>query len=74
MLFAGFFVTPELIPSWLRWAQYLCTLYYAVRLLLLEEFGGCASDGQGPCITLLDNTETDSENKWWYWLVLALLF
>ena len=26
MLFAGFFVTPELIPEWLRWARYLCTL------------------------------------------------
>ena len=23
MLFAGFFVRPELIPTWLRWAQYL---------------------------------------------------
>lgn len=22
MLFAGFFVTPSLIPVWLRWAQY----------------------------------------------------
>lgn len=26
MLFAGFFVAPELIPVWLRWAQYLCSL------------------------------------------------
>lgn len=26
MLFAGFFVTPSLIPVWLRWARYLCTL------------------------------------------------
>ena len=28
MLFAGFFVVPELIPVWLRWARYLCTLTY----------------------------------------------
>lgn len=26
MLFAGFFVRPGLIPVWLRWARYLCTL------------------------------------------------
>ena len=36
MLFAGFFVTPDLIPVWLRWAQYLCSLTYRVRLCWLR--------------------------------------
>ena len=39
LLFAGFFVRTELIPAWLRWAQYLCSLTYGVRLALLAEFG-----------------------------------
>lgn len=39
LLFAGFFVRTELIPVWLRWAQYLCSLTYGVRLALLSEFG-----------------------------------
>lgn len=39
LLFAGFFVRTELIPVWLRWAQYLCSLTYGVRLALLAEFG-----------------------------------
>merc|ERR1712032_1477274 len=28
LLFAGFFVRSDLIPGWLRWAQYLCSLTY----------------------------------------------
>ena len=41
MLFAGFFVAPDLIPAWLRWARYLCSLTYAVRISLVEEFYNC---------------------------------
>lgn len=26
ILFAGFFVAPDLIPSWLSWARFLCSL------------------------------------------------
>jgi hypothetical protein len=42
LLFAGFFVAPDLIPVWLRWARYLCALTYAVRILLVAEFEECA--------------------------------
>lgn len=42
MLFAGFFVAPGLIPVWLRWAQYVCTLTYAVRIMLVAEFDECS--------------------------------
>lgn len=44
MLFAGFFVAPDLIPVWLRWARYLCTLTYAIRIHLVEEFYNCNPD------------------------------
>jgi ABC-type multidrug transport system permease subunit len=32
LLFAGFFVTPELMPSSLSWARYVFPLTYSVRL------------------------------------------
>jgi hypothetical protein len=69
MLFAGFFVTPDLIPVWLRWAQYLCAMTYAVRIALLEEF----PEGTG-ADNLLETIEANRDDTWWYWLVLVGLF
>ena len=73
MLFAGFFVTPDLIPVWLRWAQYLCTLTYSVRLVLSAEFKGCAETTPS-CETLLDDIGSDPDETYWYWIVLIVLF
>jgi ABC-type multidrug transport system permease subunit len=73
MLFAGFFVTPDLIPVWLRWAQYLCTLTYSVRLALVAEFEDCAKT-TSTCAKLLDDIGAVPDDTWWYWLVLLLLF
>eukprot|EP00435_Cladocopium_sp_Y103_P048001 s455_g14.t1 len=39
LLFAGFFITSEQIPIWLRWAQYLCALKYGMNLNIMNEFG-----------------------------------
>lgn len=76
MLFAGFFVRPELIPSWLRWAQYLCTLTYSVRILLVSEFDNCSTDpaALNNCDVLLDDVGANPDDTWWYWLVLLSLF
>ncbi len=71
MLFAGFFVTPDLIPVWLRWAQYLCTLTYSVRLALIAEFDSCKLTS---CTTLLDDIGANSDDVFWYWIVLGGLF
>ncbi len=38
MLFVGFFIRTSLIPVFLRWAQYLCSLKYAMNLIILTEF------------------------------------
>jgi ABC-type multidrug transport system permease subunit len=38
ILFAGFFIRTSSIPIFLRWAQWLCSLKYAVNLILLTEF------------------------------------
>jgi ABC-type multidrug transport system permease subunit len=72
-LFAGFFVTPSLIPVWLRWARYICTLTYAVRIFLVAEFKECAKSQRG-CAKLLDDVGARSDETWWYWLVLVSLF
>jgi hypothetical protein len=71
MLFAGFFVAPDLIPSWLRWAQYLCCLTYAVRIGLVAEFGNCET---ASCVGVLDTVGADPDETWLYWLVLCMLF
>jgi ABC-type multidrug transport system permease subunit len=76
MLFAGFFVTPSLIPAWLRWAQYLCTLTYAIRLSLVAEFDqDCGSpEADANCESILARIDASQNDVWWYWLVLVGLF
>lgn len=59
MLFAGFFVAPDLIPIWLRWARYLCTLTYAVRILLVAEFEECAQLSP-ECLAEIERTGADT--------------
>jgi ABC-type multidrug transport system permease subunit len=73
ILFAGFFVTPDLMPVWLRWVQYLCTLMYSVRLLLVAEFKSCA-ETEPACATLLDGVNANPNETYWYWIVLVGLF
>ncbi len=77
MLFSGFFVAINLLPNWLQWVQYICSLTYAVRLGLLAEFEDCAIRGEGTaaenCRTVLINTNANPNHKWFYWLVLVAL-
>ena len=61
---------------------------YAVRIALVEEFGGgCPAftddgdpilDEEGnqldPCINLLGSVDADPDETWWNWLVLVALF
>jgi ABC-type multidrug transport system permease subunit len=76
MLFAGFFVAPDLIPVWLRWARYLCTLTYSVRIMLVAEFDrDCGSEeGDRNCQKLLSNVGAVPDETWWNWIVLVSLF
>ena len=78
MLFAGFFVVPNLIPIWLRWARYLCSLTYAIHIALVEEFGkGHCRGGEAAienCNNLLNTIGANASDLWWNWLVLAGLF
>lgn len=77
MLFAGFFVATDLIPVWLRWAQYLCSLTYGLRILLVENFQNCGGTDEElneSCNNLIDGVGADPGSVWWYWLVLLLIF
>lgn len=76
MLFAGFFVAPDLIPVWLRWLQWVFPLTYSVKIGVVEEFGNGCGGGQGDvnCANLIEGLNADLDNVWWYWLVILLIF
>lgn len=77
MLFAGFFVVPDLIPVWLRWARYLCTLTYALRIIMVGEFENCDPSDEvanEKCNDLLVITDAIPDDTWWNWIVLLCLF
>ena len=47
ILFGGFFIKIEQIPVWIRWAQYLCSLKFAINLHMIVEFTGpCEKEPQ----------------------------
>lgn len=70
LLFSGFFISTDLIPQFLRWAQYLCSLTYAVRLSLFYEFGDCTTDA---CVSVLERNGVYELDLIWYWLILVAI-
>ena len=75
--FSGLFIAIDLIPSWVRWAQYLCSMTYASRLGLAYEFENCGEPGSVAamnCQNVLDANDVSEDNVWWYWLALMGLF
>jgi ABC-type multidrug transport system ATPase subunit len=82
MLFAGFFVAIDLLPNWLQWVQYVCSLTYGVRLGMLAEFDSCVnvedalenSTSVRNCQMILEDINSDYDSAWWYWLLLGALF
>eukprot|EP00462_Mataza_sp_D1_P025918 CAMPEP_0175147448 /NCGR_PEP_ID=MMETSP0087-20121206/16001_1 /TAXON_ID=136419 /ORGANISM="Unknown Unknown, Strain D1" /LENGTH=563 /DNA_ID=CAMNT_0016432645 /DNA_START=38 /DNA_END=1726 /DNA_ORIENTATION=- len=59
LLFAGFFIKVTLIPVWLRWAQYLCSMKFCLNLAMLVEF---ADD---PNKTKFFESQDVYEDRWW---------
>jgi len=70
LLFSGFFIQVSMIPEFLRWAQYLCSLTYAIRLASLFEFGACDTVS---CRDLLDNNGIYQLESYWYWIILLAI-
>lgn len=75
MYFSGVFISINLIPSWVRWAQYLCSLTYASRLAFAYEFNDCEPGlATVNCDGVLNSNGVSRDDVWWYWLALLGLF
>jgi ABC-type multidrug transport system permease subunit len=75
MYFSGVFLAIELIPEWIRWSQYLCSLTYASRLSFAYEFSNCdAGVASENCDLILNQNGVSEDDVWWYWLALIALF
>ena len=70
LLFSGLFISANLIPVFLRWAQYLCSLTYAMRLVLRYEFEDCDTQ---TCEVLIDSNKVDELPSYVYWIVLIVI-
>jgi ABC-type multidrug transport system permease subunit len=70
LLFSGFFISIDLIPQFLRWAQYLCSLTYAIRLSSYYEFGDCPHES---CQQLLARNGVYELDTFWYWIILLAI-
>jgi hypothetical protein len=76
--YKGFFIRTSLIPVFLRWAQYLCAIKYAINLVLLTEFNVLNKSCQGAaamnCKNVLKNNDIKVEDTYIYILVIFALF
>lgn len=61
------------VIGWNSWARFLCSLTYALRIVLIAEFANCYHTSDN-CKHVLDSTDALTGQKWWYWLILVLLF
>lgn len=69
ILFAGFFIKIELVPVFMRWLQYICSLKWGMNILLLNEFKDLPG-GAG----LIEANEVKEENLPIYYVVLFGIF
>jgi hypothetical protein len=80
ILFAGFFIRTSQIPIFLRWAQYLCGMKYAMNLLLFIEFHpslkSCSDStaAEENCHAVLETNDIDQDRYWVYIILLFGLF
>jgi ABC-type multidrug transport system permease subunit len=80
LLFVGFFIRTSQIPAFLRWAQYLCSLKYAMNLFIMTEFDleleSCRSSeaARNNCHSIIVNNDIETDRYYVYILVLFALF
>jgi hypothetical protein len=80
ILFAGFFIRLNQIPVFLRWAQYLCGMSYAIKLVFTIEFNGnlhsCNENeaAHQNCHALLKSNGLDNDLIWISVILLFVIF
>lgn len=80
ILFAGFFIRTSQIPVFLRWAQYLCGMKYAMNLVLMTEFQTSRSDcshspeASANCHNVLSQNNIDPKYFYIYIIILFAIF
>lgn len=80
ILFGGFFIRTSQIPIFLRWAQYLCGMKYAMNLVLMTEFqestDRCQASPQAQenCRNILSANNVDPKIFYVYIILLFVLF
>ena len=80
ILFAGFFIRLNQIPIFLRWAQYLCGLSYALKLIFTIEFNGRLSScnhstaAAENCHNLLSSNGLDNDRIYISVILLFVIF
>lgn len=80
ILFAGFFIRTSQIPVFLRWAQYLCGMKYAMDLSLMTEFKNDRHDcNHSPealqnCQNILSQNNIDPKIFYVYIILLFVIF
>lgn len=73
--FSGVFIAINLIPEWIRWVQYLCSMTWGARLSFSYEFNDCEPGVPiANCERILEQNGVDPSDRWWYWLALIALF
>ena len=77
-LMSGFFIRTSLIPVFLRWAQYLCAIKYAINLVLLTEFNlenkSCQGAAAANCKAVIANNNIVNGDTYIYIILLFALF
>lgn len=73
--FSGLFISTNLIPSWINWAQWLCSMKYSAGLAFMYEFTDCQEGlASVNCDRILYQNNVNPNDKWWYWLAMAAIF
>jgi len=64
------------VPVWINWAQYLCSLKYAMNLMILNEFGAGTRGDWSPqqqesAKSIIDDNDINP-GQWWLYVLILL--
>eukprot|EP01064_Diplonema_japonicum_P002663 TRINITY_DN116_c0_g1_i4.p1 TRINITY_DN116_c0_g1~~TRINITY_DN116_c0_g1_i4.p1 ORF type:complete len:635 (+),score=201.56 TRINITY_DN116_c0_g1_i4:58-1905(+) len=79
ILFAGFFISSDSIPVFMRWLQWICPLKYSVALVSIVEFSDSAlpdnnTFAANETAQLIENSNINRDDWWIYTLIMVGIF